>query len=143
MPISAIIGRKDLMDQYPAGSMTSTHTGSPICVAAALASIDIIMKEKLWINAERMGKLMMKGLIGIRKKFPERVGAVQEAGERIGLRTDGLWRQEEFLVRSLADLERSSSAFAAWTPPRLRQLRTLLHPGHLGHLFRVLQQSRT
>ena len=80
LPISAIIGRKDLMDQYPAGSMTSTHTGSPVCVAAALANIDIIMKEKLWINAERMGKLLMRGLIGIQKKFPERIGVVHGRG---------------------------------------------------------------
>ncbi len=60
--------------------MTSTHTGSPVCVAAALANIDIIMKEKLWINAERMGKVLMKGLIGIQKKFPERVGVVHGKG---------------------------------------------------------------
>src|SRR5208337_2695369 len=80
LPVSAVIGRKDLMDQYPAGSMTSTHTGSAVCVAAALANIDVIMREKLWLNAERMGKLMMRGLIGIQRKFPERVGAVHGKG---------------------------------------------------------------
>jgi SAM-dependent MidA family methyltransferase len=70
-------------------------------------------------------------------------GALQEAGERTGLQTDGFWRQGEFLARILADLERAPTAFAAWTPARLRQLRTLLHPEHLGHVFRVLQQTRT
>ena len=80
MPISAVVGRKDLMDQYPAGSMTSTHTGNPICTVAALANLDIVMKEKLWQNAERMGKVMLKRLLGIQKKFPDRIGSVQGKG---------------------------------------------------------------
>ena len=80
LPVSAVIGRKDLMDQYPPGSMTSTHTGNPVCTAAALASINIVMKEKLWKNAERMGKVMLNELLRIQKKFPDRVGSVQGKG---------------------------------------------------------------
>jgi 4-aminobutyrate aminotransferase/diaminobutyrate-pyruvate transaminase/4-aminobutyrate aminotransferase/(S)-3-amino-2-methylpropionate transaminase len=80
LPVSAIIGRRDLMDLYPPGSMTSTHTGSPICVAAALASIDFIMKNKLWKNADAMGKVMLKGLLNLQKKYPERIGSVQGRG---------------------------------------------------------------
>ncbi|MEA1951763.1 MAG: aspartate aminotransferase family protein, partial [Planctomycetota bacterium] len=37
MPLSAVIGRNDIMDLYAPGSMTSTHTGNPVCAAAALA----------------------------------------------------------------------------------------------------------
>ena len=33
MPLSAVIGRPEIMDLYPPGSMTSTHTGNPICAA--------------------------------------------------------------------------------------------------------------
>ncbi len=69
-------------------------------------------------------------------------GAVQTAGEQAGLKTDGLWRQEQFLTRIVAEIEQSPAGFAPWTPARLRQLRTLLHPEHLGRAFRVLQQSR-
>ena len=39
LPLSAVIGRPEIMDLYPPGSMTSTHTGNPICVAAALANM--------------------------------------------------------------------------------------------------------
>ncbi len=80
LPVSAVIGRRDLMDQYPPGSMTSTHTGNPICAAAALASIDIIMRERLWRNAERLGQVMENGLRRIQAKFPDRVGSVQGRG---------------------------------------------------------------
>ncbi len=62
LPIAALLGRGALMDQYPAGSMTSTHTGNPVCCAAALANLDLIVKEKLPQNAARMGKVLMAGL---------------------------------------------------------------------------------
>src|SRR3989442_12017114 len=32
LPLSAVIGRAEIMDQFPPGSMTSTHTGNPVCV---------------------------------------------------------------------------------------------------------------
>jgi len=80
MPLSAVVGRKSLMDQYPPGSMTSTHTGNPICAAAALANINIIMKEKLWKRAERIGRVMRKRLLAIQRQFPERVGLIQGKG---------------------------------------------------------------
>ena len=39
LPLSAVIGRPDVMELYPPGSMTSTHSGSPLPVAAAVANI--------------------------------------------------------------------------------------------------------
>jgi 4-aminobutyrate aminotransferase/diaminobutyrate-pyruvate transaminase/4-aminobutyrate aminotransferase/(S)-3-amino-2-methylpropionate transaminase len=36
LPISAVIGRKDIMGLYAPGSMTSTHSASPLPVAAAI-----------------------------------------------------------------------------------------------------------
>ena len=80
MPISAIAGTRALMDQYPAGSMTSTHTGNPVCCAATLASIDIVIKEKLCENAAKVGKVMEKGLLDLQKKFPDRIGCVAGKG---------------------------------------------------------------
>jgi 4-aminobutyrate aminotransferase-like enzyme len=32
LPLSAVIGRTEIMDQFGPGSMTSTHTGNPVCV---------------------------------------------------------------------------------------------------------------
>jgi len=85
LPISALIGRADLMDQFPPGSMTSTHTGNPICVAAALASIDTIVREKLADNARRVGQVMQDGLDAIKDKFVDVVGARHGKGLVAGL----------------------------------------------------------
>ena len=46
LPISALIGRADILDQFPPGSMTSTHTGSPVSCVAALASVRKIIKDR-------------------------------------------------------------------------------------------------
>ena len=80
LPISAIIGRKDVMDQYPPGSMTSTHTGNPVTSVAAIESINAIRKEKLVQNAARMGKLMHKRLSAIKEKYPDVFGCLQGKG---------------------------------------------------------------
>src|SRR6266567_4479878 len=47
LPLGAVIGRTEIMDQFPAGSMTSTHTGNPLCARAALASLKAIVEGGL------------------------------------------------------------------------------------------------
>jgi 4-aminobutyrate aminotransferase/(S)-3-amino-2-methylpropionate transaminase len=55
LPLAFVAGRPDVMDLFPPGSMTSTHTGNPICCAAALASIDLVIRENLADNSAKMG----------------------------------------------------------------------------------------
>ena len=47
LPLSAVIGRKDIMALYGPGSMTSTHSASPLPVAASLASLKVIQERNL------------------------------------------------------------------------------------------------
>ncbi|MBM3840893.1 MAG: hypothetical protein FJ398_23650 [Verrucomicrobia bacterium] len=69
-------------------------------------------------------------------------GALQQQGEDAGLRTEGLLPQSRFLTEIVKQIERSPQSFATWTPARLRQLQTLVHPEHLGRPFQLLIQSR-
>ncbi len=85
LPLSAVIGRADLMDQYPPGSMTSTHTGNPICAAAALANLELIVKENLPAKAARVGAVLQEGLAAIEQRHPEVCGAVMGKGMVAGL----------------------------------------------------------
>jgi 4-aminobutyrate aminotransferase-like enzyme len=62
------------MDQFPPGSMTSTHTGNPVCCAAALANLKKILAEDLTGNAARLGKILEAGLREIQKKHPDVIG---------------------------------------------------------------------
>jgi 4-aminobutyrate aminotransferase/(S)-3-amino-2-methylpropionate transaminase len=79
LPLAAVIGRPDVMDLHPAGSMTSTHTGNPVCCAAALASIDLVVKEDLAGNSRRMGDLMHARLHALKKRYPQ-MGCVDGKG---------------------------------------------------------------
>ena len=80
LPISAVIGRPEIMDLYPPGSMTSTHTGNPVCAAAALASVRVILEENLVEHARRMGEILQPELRRIGQRFPQRIGAVHGKG---------------------------------------------------------------
>jgi 4-aminobutyrate aminotransferase / (S)-3-amino-2-methylpropionate transaminase / 5-aminovalerate transaminase len=80
MPLSAVIGRSDVMDFYPPGAMTSTHTGNPICAAAVLANLQVIREEGLVENAKKMGEIMVPELQCIAKRFPKQIGAVHGRG---------------------------------------------------------------
>ena len=85
LPLAAVIGRQDIMGLYPPGSMTSTHSGSPLPVAAAIASLEIIQKEHLVERAERLGDILIPELHRIRQKFPEVLGCVQGKGLVAGI----------------------------------------------------------
>jgi 4-aminobutyrate aminotransferase/(S)-3-amino-2-methylpropionate transaminase len=74
LPLSAVLGRTEIMDQFPPGSMTSTHTGNPVCCAAALASVNKILAENLTGNAARMGEIMDAGLQRIQQRHANMIG---------------------------------------------------------------------
>ena len=79
LPLAAVAGRPDVMDQQPPGSMTSTHTGNPVCCAAALASIDLVLRENLTENSRRVGALLHQKLCVLAARTP-RIGRVDGKG---------------------------------------------------------------
>jgi len=85
LPISAVLGRKDIMGLYAPGSMTSTHSGSPLPVVAAVESLKIIKKENLVENARKLGEILIPGLHRIRNKYPEILGCVEGIGLVAGI----------------------------------------------------------
>jgi len=80
MPLSAVIGPSSIMDIYPPGSMTSTHTGNPVCAAAAIANLGVIREENLVENARKMGEILQPELLKLGRKFKRIVGAVHGKG---------------------------------------------------------------
>jgi SAM-dependent MidA family methyltransferase len=87
--------------------------------------------------------------------------AIQAAGESVGLKTESLQTQSQFLTQILEKTLREKSfgelvaskrlvspksdgggSEDGWTPAQARQFQTLTHPEHLGHAFRVLVQRR-
>ena len=80
LPIAAVAGRADIMDLYAPRQMTSTHSGNPVCAAAAMANIDLIVRERVYENARDVGALMHERLGALHDKWPDRIGAVHGKG---------------------------------------------------------------
>ena len=87
LPISAVIGRESIMDQFGPGSMTSTHTGNPVCCAAALASVNKIIRENLAGHAAKLEPVLLDGLKKIQARHPDVIGHVSARGLVGGMQT--------------------------------------------------------
>lgn len=85
LPISGVIGRPDVLDLYGPNEMTSTHSGNPVCAAAACASIDVIVKGKLVQNSAKVGAVLQAELDAIKADYPAICGARHGAGLVAGL----------------------------------------------------------
>lgn len=84
LPLAAVAGRPDVMDLHPSGSMTSTHTGNPVCCAAALASIDLVLKENLAENARVVGGVLHEKLRELQSHYRQ-IGSVDGKGLVAGM----------------------------------------------------------
>ena len=80
LPLSAVIGRNDIMSLYPPGSMTSTHSASPLPVISAIESLKLIENENLVEKAAALGPVLGGRLDAIRAKYPEAIGAAMHRG---------------------------------------------------------------
>ena len=82
MPLGVMLARAELMDWVP-GSHASTFGGNPVCIEAAMATMDVLECEAIK-NAEVVGAHMMKRLSGWVKTHPM-VGDVRGRGLMIGV----------------------------------------------------------
>ena len=55
LPLSGVIGRRDVMDAVPPGGLGGTYAGSPLACAAALAVLDAFEEEHLLDRANTLG----------------------------------------------------------------------------------------
>ncbi len=55
LPLSALVGKAELMDKIAAGGMGSTYGGNPVACAAALAVLDVFEEENLLQRANEIG----------------------------------------------------------------------------------------
>jgi 4-aminobutyrate aminotransferase-like enzyme len=85
MPLSAVVGRAGLMDQFGHGEMTSTHSGNPICCRAARASIEVIESEGLVENSAKLGEVLGSRIEALMQDCPA-IGASHGKGLIRGVR---------------------------------------------------------
>ena len=83
MPLSVTLTKADIMNWVP-GSHASTFGGNPVCIAAALATLDVIEREGLLRNSTEVGDYM-RGRMADWPKKHKLVGDVRGLGLMIGV----------------------------------------------------------
>lgn len=67
-PISAVIGRAEVMDAPAPGGLGGTYAGSPVACAAALAVLDVFEQENLLQRCRDVGQRVMASLQALAQK---------------------------------------------------------------------------
>lgn len=84
MPLGAVIGRADVMNQPHVGGLGGTYSGNPLSCRAALAVLEIFTKDGLLKQAELLGDRLRKRFIGMQERF-ELIGEVRGMGSMLAL----------------------------------------------------------
>jgi len=82
LPLSAVVGRKEIMDSPHYGGLGGTYSGNPVACRAALAVLDIIKEENLLHKAEILGQKLIKRLKIWQESF-EIVGNINGIGSML------------------------------------------------------------
>jgi len=84
VPLSAVIGKAEIMDAPVVGGLGGTFAGSPLACAAGLAVLEVIEKEKLNSRAEQSGAKLVSRLKQMQAKFPC-IGEVRALGMMVAI----------------------------------------------------------
>ncbi len=76
-PLSAVVGKAEIMDAPLPGGLGGTYAGSPIGCAAALAVIDVIAEENLVERSVQIGTLFGDRLDALQRQFPDAIGDIR------------------------------------------------------------------
>jgi 4-aminobutyrate aminotransferase/(S)-3-amino-2-methylpropionate transaminase len=84
LPLSAVVGRREIMDAPPDSAVGGTFVGNPVAQAAALAVLDVIEEEGLVERATVIGETMRTRMNEWRERF-ETIGDVRGLGAMLAL----------------------------------------------------------
>jgi 4-aminobutyrate aminotransferase len=105
MPLSACLGRLEVMESWPASQGEALHTqtflGHPPGCAAALATLEVIESERLLERANRLGARALARLRQMRQRRPAVVD-VRGVGLLLGIELAQAALAEDVMYRCLA-----------------------------------------
>lgn len=84
MPLSAVVGKAEIMDAPGPGYVGGTYSGNPLSCAAALATIDLLQGQDLSERANNIGKKTVGRLKELQEKHPQ-IGDIRSLGAMVGV----------------------------------------------------------
>jgi len=127
LPLSAVLGRAEIMDAPVAGGVGGTFVGNPVAQAAALAVLDVIEEDELVERAAAIGDVLRARMLFWRDRF-EIVGDIRGLGAMLAIE----------LVRDRETKEPAPELAAAVVEAAFARGLLLLLAGIYSNVIRVL-----
>src|SRR5205814_10241237 len=84
LPLSAVVGRAEIMDAPPDSAIGGTYVGNPVAQAAALAVLDVFEEEGLVERAAAIGETIRARMQAWQERWPA-VGDVRGLGVMLAI----------------------------------------------------------
>ncbi|MEW6694185.1 MAG: 4-aminobutyrate--2-oxoglutarate transaminase [Pseudomonadota bacterium] len=126
-PLSAVIGKAEIMDQPLPGGLGGTYAGHPLACAAGLAVLDVFEQENLLARSRAIGERLRAGLTAMMGRHPE-IRDVRGLGGMVAIELF----QDGDLSKPAADLTKRMCAEA------IRRGLVLLSCGLYANVIRIL-----
>jgi len=84
-PLSAVVGKSEIMDAPLPGGLGGTYGGSPVACAAALAVLEVIDEENLVQRSVKIGEIFNQRLSLLQTQHPDLILEVRNQGAMIGI----------------------------------------------------------
>src|SRR5699024_193467 len=84
LPLSAVVGRKDVLNTAGPGELGGTFAGNPVACAAALAVFDVIEEENLLEKSETVGQKIENKLQQLAQQH-DYVGNIRRLGSMVAV----------------------------------------------------------
>ena len=80
LPLSAVVGRAEVMDSVEPGGLGGTFGGNPVACAAALAVLQVFEEEDLLSRANAIGERVTAVMREMQERHPDVIGDVRGRG---------------------------------------------------------------
>ena len=127
MPLSAVIGRAEMMNAAHVGGLGGTYSGNPVSCWAALAVLDILFADKLIDQAVKLGETLLERFNAMQAKY-EIIGDVGGKGPMLAME----------LVEDRESKKPASDKAKALVSRCFEKGLVLLSCGNFGNVIRTL-----
>ena len=127
LPLSAVVGKAEIMDAPPPGGLGGTYAGSPLACAAALAVLDVIAEERLIERAQQLGARLSGRLKSLQARYAA-IGVVRGLGAMVAIE----------LVKNSSAEQPDAELTRALVQAAARQGLIILSCGVYGNVIRFL-----
>jgi len=127
LPLSAVIGKAEIMDAPGDSAIGGTYVGNPVAQAAALAVLDVFEEEGLVERGAEVGDRIRSAMTSWQERFPQ-IGDVRGLGAMLAIE----------LVRDRGTKEPDAELATAVVEAALERGLLLLKSGIYSNCIRVL-----